>query len=143
MSNRERLHVRISKEQYTALKSYAESQGTSMSEVVDSALYEFFTPDEYKTVSLRFMTNLSHKMDVLLSREEATLETIGRFALIYLLHTPPLPEHEVEVAHTEGRARWKQFVEQISKSLQNNNTVLAALEKASSGFQKFYQNDDK
>lgn len=143
MSNRHRLHVRISQGNHKALKSYAESQNTTMSEVVDAALHDYFSPEEYKTASLRFLTNLSRKLDVVLSREEAILETVGRFTLIYLLHTPPIPTHEKKAAHTEGKTRWEQFMTQLSKSLEGNETVLSLFEKTTPDSMRFYFSKDE
>lgn len=133
-----RLVLEMPQQLKEAIRASAKAQGTTMTNVAMAAIEDYLNPDEYKVASLRHLSNLVRKLDVLLARDEATLETIGRFILIYLMHTPPLPDSEARAASQEARLRWDSFVDKIAQSLSQNNTYLSAIADASPLPESFY-----
>lgn len=130
--------MRMDDELKLALKTYAKSQGTTMTDVADAALREFLDPDDYRTASLHHLSELNRKLNVVLRRDETILETLGRFILVYLLHTPPLPEREAQAAKREARARYDNFTERLAQSLSRNKTFLRAVVAASPSPEDLY-----
>lgn len=125
------LHVQIPRHLKNALRTFADAQNSTLTAVTQAAIENYLNPDEYKTASLRLLTDLSRKLDVVLKRNEVSVETLGRFILIYLLHTPPLPDHERTIALREARARYDSFIEKLAHSLAQNRTFLTAIEERS------------
>lgn len=125
------LNVRVPKTLKDAVRAYANANGWTMADVVRAALEDFLNPDEYKTASLKHLAELNRKLDILLQREELTTETIGRFLLVYLMHTPALPDDERRSAAADAKRRWNTFNEKIARSLARNKTYLRAVAEAS------------
>ena len=124
-------NTRIDSNLKEALTAYATAQNTTITSVVDAALREFLDPDDYRTASLNHLTQINRQLAVLLRRDETILETLGRFILVYLLHTPPLPESERDAARREASQRYDVFTQRLAQSLNRNKTFLKAVEEAS------------
>lgn len=133
-----RLVVLVPNNLKESLRSAAEAQNTTMTEVANAALEDYLFPNERDTASLRLMSDISRKLDVALKRDEAILETIGRFILVYLVNTPALPPHEAEAAAVAGKARYNNFIEKLGASLRNNKTFLKAVEDATPSVASLY-----
>ena len=136
--SQERLVVMIPRTLKESVRASARAQGTTITEITTTALEEYLNPDDYKVASLRYMAEQSRKLDKLLKREETILETLGRFILVYLHHTPPLPPHEAPSAQREAAARYQRFIEKLSRSLAANRTFLASLDQVSTDPNSFY-----
>lgn len=139
------LNVRLPENLNEALRSYAKANNYTLTAVVKAALEDFLNPDEYKTASLKHLAEINSKIDVLLRRQELTSETIGRFLLVYLTHTPALPNDERPAAVAEAKRRWENFSEKIAQSLARDKTYLRAVVDASpSPISEYYdlQEDD-
>lgn len=126
----EKLIARVPKDLKEAVRAHAKSTGCTMSDVVRAALDDFFNPDEYKTASLKHLSEINRKLDLVLRREELTTETVGRFLLVYLMHTPALPDDERRAATADAKRRWHNFNERLARSLALDKTFMRAVEDA-------------
>ena len=125
---RERIQTRIDARLKAKLQALAESRRVSMNEIIETALHEYLNPDDYKTVSLDYLARLEKRHALILKRLEMTLETLGKFVLVWFMNTPD-PDNDAlkrAMAHT-GLARYETFLDKVSKSI-NHNSVRHAFE---------------
>ena len=125
------LYVRVDADLKEHLKAYAASHDTSMRVVVESAVRQFLDPEDYKTVALNYLAKLERDDRLLQKRVELLLETLGKFVLIYLMHTPELPEDEAlrRASARSARARYDKFVDALAKSLDGSNAFRRVFEE--------------
>lgn len=123
MSERERLNVRISREQYRALKALAESQRVPMGDIVDAALEDYFSPDDYKTASLGFLSRVEEKTNKNQRKIDEVHEMVGRALLVFFMNDTP----------ETGQARFKKFLGQLVQASQTNKTVAEELRQIVEG----------
>ena len=127
---RYQLHARIDPALKAKLQAHADERGVSMSEVVESALFHFLDPEDYKTVSLEYLARLERRHQVVLKRLDMLLETVGKFVLVWFMNTPDPGESETKRAMArKGKDRYETFLDKVSKTLRDARSVRHAFEE--------------
>lgn len=125
---RERIQTRIDARLKAKLQALAESRRVPMNDIIETALHEYLNPDDYKTVSLEYLSSLERRHALVLKRLDMTLETLGKFVLVWFMNTPDIENKPLKraMAHS-GIARYNKFLDKVTKSM-NADSVLRAFE---------------
>lgn len=125
---KERMNTRIDANLKAELKSRAATRRLPMNDLIESALYEYLNPDDYKTVSLEYLSRLEKRHALVLKRLDMTLEVLGKFILVWFMNTPDPQNSELKTAMgRSGLARYDKFLDKVTTSL-DKNSVLHAFE---------------
>lgn len=119
---RARLQTRIDATLKAELRALATSRGLAMNDLIEEALHEYLNPDDYKTVSLEYLSRLEKRHALALKRLDIALETLGKFVLVWFMNTPEVPDEKLKIAMARGgMARYEIFLDKVSKSLKSNS----------------------
>lgn len=117
---RNRINVRVSDELWQQLHSEALSYDTSMTAIVETALHQYFHPEQKSLRETAVLTRLD-RMDAGQGRLEADVricvETLGQFVFYWLTQMDAIPESEREAVHALGHRRFDHFLRQVASKL--------------------------
>lgn len=127
MSSRTRLNLFIEPEHARRLDDLAAHRGVSKSSLVAAALSSFLSPDgadQREAALARRLDKLSRQFDKLDRDQNILIETVSLYLRYYLTVSPPVPESHQEAARAQGKARYGQFIDQLSRHLQRGRSLV-------------------
>src|SRR5690348_13263526 len=130
--SRARLNVFLEFEHVKRLNELAIMKGLSKSSIIAAALASFLSPDggdRREAAIARRLDQLTRQFDKLERDQNILIETVALFVRYYLSVSLPVPEAHQEAARAQGRARFEQFVQQLSRHLQRGNSLVRELHK--------------
>ncbi|MEM7492873.1 MAG: hypothetical protein AAF296_05785 [Pseudomonadota bacterium] len=114
---RNRINIRVSDELWERLTIEAASHGSTMTAIVETALEQYFSPDQVQHRDAQLLSRID-RFDVRQYRIETDLrlctETLAQYVLYWLTRMEPLPEAERDAAHALGKRRYDYFVQQVA-----------------------------
>ena len=125
--SRTRLNVFLEHEHARRLHELATMKGLSKSSIVAAALASFLSPDsaDRREVAIaRRLDQLTRQFDKLERDQNILIETLALYVRYYLSVSLAVPEAQQEAARAQGRARFRQFVEQLGRHLQRGNSLV-------------------
>ena len=122
-----RINLRLAVDVYSKLADATQRPGVTKSAIIEQALREYFDPEAKSGLEERVLARLD-AFDIRQGEIERdvgfTLEALGQFVLYWLVRTDPLPEGEREAAHALGQRRFDYFIEQVSRKVNGQASVL-------------------
>ena len=109
------------------LEELARYKGLSKSSVVGAAVASFLSPDtaERREAAIgKRLDKLTRQFDVLERDQTILIETVALYVRYYLSVTLPVADEHQEAARAQGRARFEQFVQQLSGHLQRGHSLV-------------------
>lgn len=125
--SRARLNLFIEPEHARRLDDLAAHRGVSKSSLVAAALASFLSPDgadQREAALARRLDKLSRQFDKLDRDQNILIETVSLYLRYYLTVSPPVPEAHQEAARAQGKARYSQFIDQLSRHLQRGRSLV-------------------
>lgn len=125
--SRARLNLFIEPEHARRLDDLAAHRGVSKSSLVAAALASFLSPDgadQREAALARRLDKLSRQFDKLDRDQNILIETVSLYLRYYLTVSPPVPEVHQEAARAQGKARYGQFIDQLSRHLQRGRSLV-------------------
>lgn len=118
---RNRINIRVSDELWEQLTVEATAHGSTMTAIIETAIEQYFHPDEVVERGDAQLLSRMDRFDTRLARMEADIrlcaETLGQYVLYWLTRMEPVPEAEREAMHALGRRRYDRFVEQVAQRM--------------------------
>ena len=124
---RARLNIFIEPDHAKRLDQVAAHKGVSKSAVVAAALASFLSPDgedQREAAIAKRLDRLSHQFDRLERDQNVLIETIALYVRYFLTVSIPVPEGQQEAARAQGRARYTQFIEQLTRHIQRGRSLV-------------------
>lgn len=115
-----RLNLFIQPEHARRLDELAAKKGVSKSSIVAAALASWLSPDagsQRETIIAKRLDRLSRQFERLERDQNIQIEALALFIRYYLTVSTPVPEAHQEAAKAQGKARFEQFIEQLSRHL--------------------------
>ena len=115
-----RLNLFIPPEHARRLEEVAAKKGVSKSSIVAAALSSWLSPDsgdQREAAIAKRLDRLSRQFERLERDQNIEIETLALFIRYYLTVSTPVPEGHQDAARAQGKARFEQFVEQLSRHL--------------------------
>lgn len=125
--SRTRLNLFIEPEHAKRLDELATMKGLSKSSIVAAALASFLSPDsgdQREAAIAKRMDRLSRQLDKLERDQNILIETLALYVRYFLTVSTPVPEAHQEAARAQGRARFEQFIEQLSRHLLRGRSLV-------------------
>ena len=122
-----RLNLFIPPEHARRLEEVAAKKGVSKSSIVASALASWLSPDsgdQREAAIAKRLDRLSRQFERLERDQNIEIETLALFIRYYLTVSTPLPEGHQAAARAQGKARFEQFVEQLSRHLLRGRSLV-------------------
>lgn len=143
---RDRLSVFIEPEHGRRLAQLASLKGLSKSAIVAAALASYLSPDggDRREAALASrLDRLTRQYDRVERDQTILIETVALFIRHSLTVSTPLPAAHQEAALAQGRQRFSQFVEQLSRRLaQGKSLVRDVHEEIFPDQSRFFHIDD-
>ena len=121
------LKVYLEREPAQRLEDLAVYKGLSKSSLIAAAVSQFLSPDtpERREAAIaRRLDKLTRQFDLLERDQTILIETVALYVRYYLSVTLPVAEEHQEAARAQGRARFAQFVQQLSRHLQRGRSLV-------------------
>ncbi|NGY05913.1 CopG family transcriptional regulator [Solimonas terrae] len=125
--SRARLNLFIEPEHAKRLDELAVRKGVSKSSIVALALSTWLAPqggDPREAMMARRLDRLSHQFDRLERDQNILIETVALYVRYFLTVSVPVPEAHQDAARAQGRARFRQFVEQLGRHLMRGHSLV-------------------
>lgn len=125
--SRTRLNLFIEPEHARRLDELATMKGLSKSSIVAAALASFLSPDsgdQREAAIAKRLDRLSRQLDKLERDQNILIETLALYVRYFLTVSTPVPEAHQEAARAQGRARFEQFIEQLSRHLLRGRSLV-------------------
>lgn len=125
--SRTRLNLFIEPEHARRLDELATMKGLSKSSIVAAALASFLSPDsgdQREAAIAKRLDRLSRQIDKLERDQNILIETLALYVRYFLTLSTPVPEAHQEAARAQGRARFEQFIEQLSRHLLRGRSLV-------------------
>lgn len=125
-----RLNLFIPPEHARRLDELAIKKGVSKSSIVAAALGSWLSPgagDQRETAIARRLDRLTRQFERLERDQAILIETIALYVRYYLTVSTPIPEAHQDAARAQGKVRFTQFVEQLSRHLLRGHSLLRDL----------------
>jgi hypothetical protein len=125
--SRTRLNLFIEPEHAKRLDELAAMKGLSKSSIVAAALASFLSPDsgdQREAAIAKRLDRLSRQLDKLERDQNILIETLALYVRYFLTVSTPVPEAHQEAARAQGRARFEQFIEQLSRHLLRGRSLV-------------------
>ena len=125
--SRTRLNLFIEPEHARRLDELAAMKGLSKSSIVAAALASFLSPDsgdQREAAIAKRLDRLSRQLDKLERDQNILIETLALYVHYFLTVSTPVPEAHQEAARAQGRARFEQFIEQLSRHLLRGRSLV-------------------
>ena len=109
------------------LEERAAKRGVSGSSIVAAARASWVSPeagDEREAASARRLDRLSRQAGRLERDQTIQVETLALFIRYFLAVSTPVPEAHQEAARAQGKARFEQFIEQLSRHLLRGRSLV-------------------
>ncbi len=117
---RNRINIRVSDELWENLKVAASGHGSTMTAIIETALQQYFCPDDMDRRETQILSRLD-RYDARHARLETDLrlctETLGHYVLYWLTKMEPIPQPERDAAYAVGRRRYEQFIEGVAERM--------------------------
>lgn len=132
VSRRARLNIFLEPEHAKALRDLSLLRGVSQSGVIAAALASFLSPDgadRREAAIAKRLDRLHHHCERIERDQTILVETLALFIRLHLSVTvPPAPEH-ADAARAQGRARFKDFIEQLGRHIQRGRSLVKDVHK--------------
>ena len=125
--SRARLNIFLEPEHARRLDELATMKGLSKSSIIAAALSSFLSPDagdRREAAIAKRLDRLSHQFDRLERDQNILIETTALYVRYFLTVSTPVPEAHQDAARAQGRARFRQFVEQLGRHLMRGNSLV-------------------
>ena len=125
--NRYRLSTFIESEHNDRIERLAARTGLSKSEIVAAAIASYLSPDggDKREAALASRLDRLGRQYERIERDQTILiETVALFVRHTLSVTAPIPAAHQEAAVAQGRERFRQFVEQLARRLQQDRSLV-------------------
>ena len=125
--SRTRLNLFIEPEHAKRLDELSTMKGLSKSSIVAAALASFLSPDsgdQREAAIAKRLDRLSRQLDKLERDQNILIETLALYVRYFLTVSTPVPEAHQEAARAQGRARFEQFIEQLSRHLLRGRSLV-------------------
>lgn len=144
--SRSRLSVYIEGEAEKRLAEVAALKGLSKSSIVAAALWSFLSPDggdRREAAIAKRLDKLTRQFDRLERDQTILIETLALFIRHTLTVTAPIPAAHQAAAVAQGRERFRQFVDQLARRLQQGKSLVKEVhEEIFPDESRFLQADD-
>ena len=124
---RARLNIFIEPEHAKRLDQVAGRKGVSKSAMIAAALASFLSPDgedQREAAIAKRLDRLSRQFDRLERDQNVLIETVALYIRYFLMVSIPVPEGQQEAARAQGRARYVQFIEQLTRHIQRGRSLV-------------------
>jgi len=125
--SRTRLNIFIEPDHAARLQQLAAHKGVSKSAVIAAALSSFLSPDaadQREAAIGKRLDRLSRQFDRLERDQNILIETMALYVRYFLTVSLPIPEGQQDAARAQGRARYKQFIDQLARHLQRGRSLV-------------------
>ena len=125
--SRARLNIFLEHEHARRLDELATMKGLSKSSIIAAALASFLSPDagdRREAAIAKRLDRLSHQFDRLERDQNILIETTALYVRHFLTVSTPVPEAHQDAARAQGRARFRQFVEQLGRHLMRGHSLV-------------------
>lgn len=125
--SRARLSVYLEPEAEKRLAEVAALKGISKSSIVAAALWSFLSPDggdRREAAIAKRLDKLTRQFDRLERDQTILIETVALFVRHTLTVSTPIPAAHQEAAVAQGRERFRQFVDQLARRLQQGRSLV-------------------
>jgi hypothetical protein len=122
-----RLNIYVERDHAKRLAELAATRGISKSSIIAAALASFLSPDsaDRREAAIgRRLDQLTRQFDKLDRDQNILIETVALFIRYYLSVALTVPEAHEEAVKAQGRARFDQFVQQLTRHLQRGNSLV-------------------
>ncbi|MFP3688096.1 MULTISPECIES: CopG family transcriptional regulator [Burkholderia] len=122
-----RLNLFIPPEHARRLDELATKKGVSKSSIVAAALASWLSPDagdQREAAIAKRLDRLSRQFEKLERDQNIEIETLALFVRYFLTVSTPVPDAHQDAARAQGRARFEQFVEQLSRHLMRGRSLV-------------------
>jgi hypothetical protein len=124
---RARLSVYLEPEAEKRLAEVAALKGLSKSSIVAAALWSFLSPDggdRREAAIAKRLDKLTRQFDRLERDQTILIETVALFVRHTLSVTAPIPPDHYTAAIAQGRERYRQFIDQLARRLQQGRGLV-------------------
>ncbi|MBY0467984.1 MAG: CopG family transcriptional regulator [Burkholderiaceae bacterium] len=118
-----RLNLFIPPEHARRLEEVAAKKGVSKSSIVAAALSPD-SGDQREAAIAKRLDRLSRQFERLERDQNIEIETLALFIRYYLTVSTPVPEGHQDAARAQGKARFEQFVERLSRHLLRGRSLV-------------------
>lgn len=125
--SRTRLSVYLEPEADKRLAEVAALKGLSKSSIVAAALWSFLSPDggdRREAAIAKRLDKLTRQYDRLERDQTILIETVALFIRHTLTVSAPIPAAHQAAAVAQGRERFRQFVDQLARRLQQGRSLV-------------------
>ncbi len=144
--SRARLNLFIEREHARRLDELAAIKGISKSSIVAAALASWLSPDsgdQREAAIAKRLDRLSRQFEKLERDQVILIETVALYVRYFLTVSTPVPEAHQDAARAQGKARYTQFIEQLSRHLMRGQSLIKDLhEEISPDADSFVKLDD-
>ena len=128
---RQRHALYLSQAMTQKLQATAETHRVSKSAILERALQQYLTADQSRPTSTYLQSLQDESTQRSLRRLERDLaiatELTATFVRYFLMITPPLPQDEHEAARALGQLRFDQVIEEITKRIRTDRSLIATI----------------
>ncbi len=125
--SRHRLNLFIQPEHARRLHELAAMKGLSKSSIVAAALASWLSPDagdQREAALAKRLDRLTRQFERLERDQSIQIETLALFVRYFLTVSTPVPEAHQDAAKALGKARFEQFIEQLSRHLLRGRSLV-------------------
>ena len=128
--SRARLNLFIEREHARRLDELAAMKGISKSSIVAAALASWLSPDsgdQREAATAKRLDRLSRQFEKLERDQVILIETVALYVRYFLTVSTPMPEAHRDAARAQGKVRYTQFIEQLSRHLMRGQSLIKDL----------------
>jgi hypothetical protein len=144
--SRARLNLFLEREHARRLDELAAMKGISKSSIVAAALASWLSPDsgdQREAAMAKRLDRLSRQFEKLERDQVILIEAVALYVRYFLTVSTPVPEAHQDAARAQGKARYTQFIEQLSRHLMRGQSLVKDLhEEISAGADSFVKVDE-
>jgi len=105
-------------------------KGISKSSIVAAALASWLSPDsgdQREAAMAKRLDRLSRQFEKLERDQVILIEAVALYVRYFLTVSTPVPEAHQDAARAQGKARYTQFIEQLSRHLMRGQSLIKDL----------------
>jgi hypothetical protein len=128
--SRARLNLFLERENARRLDELAAMKGISKSSIVAAALASWLSPDsgdQREAAMAKRLDRLSRQFEKLERDQVILIEAVALYVRYFLTVSTPVPEAHQDAARAQGKARYTQFIEQLSRHLMRGQSLIKDL----------------
>jgi hypothetical protein len=128
--SRARLNLFLEREHARRLDELAAMKGISKSSIVAAALASWLSPDsgdQREAAMAKRLDRLSRQFEKLERDQVILIEAVALYVRYFLTVSTPVPEAHQDAARAQGKARYTQFIEQLSRHLMRGQSLIKDL----------------